>query len=305
MMTFKQLEALYWVVQLGGFGPAAQQLHTSQSAISKRVRELELAFDTELLDRAQRTARLTEKGEEMFVIAKRLLSQRELDIEQFSKPDVIERRVRIGVTEITAMTWLHRLVELIEQYYPKVTIEPDVDSSVNLREKMLAEELDLIFVPDAFAETRLQTKQVGEFTTAWMCKPGLVPEGKTFRLHELATHRLLLQGEKSGAGLIYTSWMKSLGVQPAKVIVINNLVAMIGLAFSGLGIGCFPEKCFRPTVQSGALALVPCTPAPPLVKYVAMYKGENRSTLISSIVMLAQECCDFDEILDFSSRRYG
>ena len=37
MMTFKQLEAIYWVTQLGGFSQAADKLHTTQSAISKRV----------------------------------------------------------------------------------------------------------------------------------------------------------------------------------------------------------------------------------------------------------------------------
>ncbi|EWS66120.1 Bacterial regulatory helix-turn-helix protein, lysR family [Hydrogenophaga sp. T4] len=38
--------------------------------MSKRVQELELLFDTALFDRSQRSARLTEKGEEMFVLAK-------------------------------------------------------------------------------------------------------------------------------------------------------------------------------------------------------------------------------------------
>ena len=59
MMTFKQLEALYWIGELGSFALAANKLHTSQSAVSKRVHELELAFDTELFDRSQRSARLS------------------------------------------------------------------------------------------------------------------------------------------------------------------------------------------------------------------------------------------------------
>lgn len=293
MMTFKQLEALYWVAQLDGFGPAAQKLHTSQSAVSKRVQELEAAFDTQLFDRTLRSARLTEKGQEMFVLAKRLLEQRDAAIEQFGKPEVIERRVRIGVTELTAMTWLYRLVELIEEYYPKVTIEPDVDASVNLREKLLADELDLVIVPDAFPEDRLQKKPVGGFESAWMCKPGLVEPGKVYRLHELATRRLILQGSRSGAGVAYASWMKSQGVTPADAIVVNNMIAVIGLTVSGLGISYLPVRCLSPMIAAGSLALVPCTPAPPANTYAAMYKGENRSTLISSIVMLAQNCCDF------------
>ena len=90
MITFKQLEALYWSARHGGFAQAAAQLDTSHSAISKRVRELEQLFDTELFDRSQRTARLTEKGEEMFVLAGRLLEQRDSAVEQFGKPEVME-----------------------------------------------------------------------------------------------------------------------------------------------------------------------------------------------------------------------
>lgn len=296
MMTFKQLEALYWIAQLGGFGAAADKLHATQSAVSKRVRELELAFDMELFDRSQRGARLTEKGEEMFAIAKRLLEQRDTAIDQLSKPEVVERRVRIGVTEITALTWLPKLVELIEAHYPKVTIEPDVDVSMSLRDKLLADELDLIFAADAFPETKLQTKPVGRIQSTWMCKPGLLDPNKTFRLHELATHRLILQAGRSTAGLLHTNWMKSLGVQPARAVIVNNFLAMIGLTASGLGVGFLPEQCMSGMVANGTLAIVKCTPAAPPVTYVAMYKGEHRSTLISSIVMLAQECCDFSQI---------
>lgn len=292
-MTFKQLEAVFWIAQLGGFSQAALKLHTTQSAVSKRVHELEAAFGTELFDRSQRSARLTEKGEEMFALARALLGQRDAAIEQFGRPEVIERRIRIGVTEITAMTWLPRLIDAIQRCYPKVTIEPDVDASTSLREKVLADELDLIFVPDAFSEGRLETKLLGHLQNAWMCKPGLVEAGRVFRLHELASQRLLLQGSKSGAGMVVGGWMKSLGVQPTNAVVINNLIALIGLAVSGLGITLLPADCLKPMLDDGSLMVVACNPRPPAIGYVAMYKGEHRSTLLSSIVMLAQECCDF------------
>jgi DNA-binding transcriptional LysR family regulator len=302
MMTFKQLEALYWVVRSGGFSQAAQKLHTSTSAISKRVHELETGFDLELFDRSQRTARLTEKGEEMFVLAKKLLEQRDAAIDQIGKPEVIERRVRIGVTELTAMTWLHRLVEAIQRYYPKVTIEPDVDASGNLKDKLLSGELDVVLVPDVFAEAHLPSNVVGEFHSVWMCKPGFVEPGKHFRLHELASRRLLLQGSKSGAGTAHNSWMNSLGIHPTDVIIVNNLMAMMGLTTSGLGIGCMPEKCLAPLVENGSLVVVPCTPAPPVMRYIAMYKPDQRSTLISSIVMLSQECCDFSRMFETTGK---
>lgn len=293
MMTFKQLEAVYWIAQLGSFAQAATKLHTTQSAVSKRVRELEMVFDTPIFDRSQRSARLTEKGEEMFVLAKRLLAERDSAIDQFSRPEVIERRVRIGVTELTAMTWLPRLVALILAHYPKVIIEPDVDLSVNLRDKMLADEVDLIIVPDALAETRFSTKALGTVENAWMCKPGMVSARKTLRVQELATHRLLTQSDRSGTGLLYRQWFKALGIEPANTIICNSQVALIGLTVSGLGISSLPKHCMQPMLDAGMLEVIKVTPALPQASYIAMYRGEIRSTLISSIVMLAQSCCDF------------
>ena len=295
-MTFKQLEALFWIAQLGGFGLAAHKLNTSQSAVSKRVHELERLFDTELFDRRLRTARLTEKGEEMFLLAKKLLQQRDAAVEQFGKPEVLERRVRIGVTELTAMTWLPRLVGLIQQHYPKVTIEPDVDDSLSLRDKLLTDELDLIMVPDAFADARIPGKAIGKVDSAWMCKPGLVPATGPVRLHELARYRMLVQGNASGTGRVYDAWMKERGVEPANIIVVSNLVALTGLTVSGLGVSYLPRQCLEPLVAAGMLAVLDVAPALPPVPYVAMHKGEYRSALTASIIMLAQSCCDFTRI---------
>lgn len=296
MMTFKQLEAIYWITQLGGFAQAAQKLHTTQSAISKRVQELETLFDTTLFDRSQRTARLTEKGEEMYQLAKKLLGHRDAAIEQFSRPEVVERRVRIGVTELTSITWLPRLVDLVQQHYPKVIIEPDLGMAVGLFEKLRADEVDLIIVPDAFQDTRFPTKALDLVENVWMCKPGLLDTRKGLRLHELATHRMLMQGDKSGSGLVYERWLKTMGVTSSQTLISNSLIALIAFTISGLGITYLPRQCMMPLVTAGMLEIIKVTPALPEVSYVAMYKSEQRSSLIASIIMLAQTCCDFTRL---------
>lgn len=296
VITFKQLEALYWIVQLGGFSLAARKLHTTQSAISKRVQELEAVFDTELFDRTHRNARLSEKGEEMLVLAKQLLDQRDSAIEQFSHPTVMARRVRIGVTELTAMTWLPRLVRLVRHHYPKVIIEPDVDLSVNLRDKMLSDQVDLIIVPDAFSEPQLSLKRLAKVESAWMCKPGLLSTRHVMRLRELAAQTILTQGSKSGTGIIYDRWFKSLAVAPSNAISSNSLVALIGLTVSGLGVSYLPRRCLTGMIERGLLDVVRTVPALPEVTYVAMYHSGQRSSLVSSIIRLAQATCDFSRM---------
>jgi N-acyl-D-amino-acid deacylase len=60
-----------------------------------------------------------------------------------------------------------------------------------------------------------------------------------------------------------------------------------------LGVSYLPRECLAPLVDAGMLEVIEVTPALPVVRYVAMHKGEHRSALTSSIVMLAQACCDF------------
>ncbi|KQT11564.1 LysR family transcriptional regulator [Ramlibacter sp. Leaf400] len=292
-MTFKQLEAIYWVARLGGFAQAASKLHTTQSAISKRVQELESLFDTPLFDRTLRTARLTDKGEEMFAVAQRLLEQRDSAVEQFLRPEVIERRLRLGVTELTAMTWLPRLVHRIETFYPRVVIEPDVDTSAALRDKLLEDELDLAIVPDAFEDPRFASRPVGDVELQWMCRPGMVDSRKPLRLHELAKYRLLTQSNKSGTGIVVDRWLSAQGMKLPNTLSSSNMLALISMTVSGLGVTYLPWRCLQPMIDDGMLALVKVTPALPATPYVALYRTDQRSTLIASVTMLAQESCDF------------
>lgn len=295
-MTFKQLEAFFWVVQAGGFAQAAARLHTTQSAVSKRVQELESAFDLPFFDRSLHKARLTEKGEQMFLLARQLLEQRDAVVEQMQRPEILQRHLRIGVTELTAMTWLPRLVSAIQAAYPRVSIEPQVDAGTTLRDKLLADDLDLIIAPDVLDDQRFLCTRVGGVEHAWMCKPGTVGRRRRIGMQELATHRLLTQDERSGTGRLYNRWMQSIGIQPENTVFSTSLVALIGLTVSGMGISYLPRKFLSTMVDSGVLQVLTVTPALPVAHYAAICKADRQSSLVSAIARLAQEQCDFGRI---------
>lgn len=296
MMTFKQLEAIFWVARLGGFSQAARKLHTTQSAVSKRVQELETLFDTPLFDRTLRTARLTDKGEEMYAVAQRLLQDRDAAVEQFVRPEVVQRRLRIGVTELTAISWLPRLVERVQSCWPRVTIEPEVETSVTLHEKLQNDELDLIFVPDVFQDGRLVSQRVGVVQQAWMCKPGVADANRAYKLQELVSYPLVLQSDKSGTGRFINQWLTQFGFKGPGNLTSSNMLALLGMAVSGLGLTYMPARCLQPMVDAGMLQTLRVTPALPDTPYVSLFKRDKRSSIVASVVMLAQEVCDFTHL---------
>ncbi len=305
LFTYKQLEAIFWISELGGFGAAARKLNTTQSAISKRVQELESALGVALFERDKRQARLSQKGEEVLQLAKHLLEQRDAAIDQLSQPGVAARRVRIGVTELTAITWLPRLVAAIREHYPKIVLEPDVDSSMSLRDKLLADEMDMIIVPDAVADARFMHRQLTAVQLSWMCKPGMLPTSRVVTLQELTQKTIFSQGSRSGTSVLFDEFFRSKEFLRANSISSNNMLALIGLTVAGLGVSYLPARCLKPLIERRALAVVRTKPALPPVNYVACFKGARHNKLISSIADIAESVCDFSELFQLGGSSDG
>lgn len=72
-----ELRAFCAAVDLGGIGRAAQRLHLSQPAVSKRLKSLEELVGTPLLERSARGVTMTDAGERLYTHARRLVSDME------------------------------------------------------------------------------------------------------------------------------------------------------------------------------------------------------------------------------------
>ncbi|KFI29327.1 LysR family transcriptional regulator [Haematobacter massiliensis] len=297
MVTLRQLEALLWVVQLGTFERAAMRLNTTQSAISKRIQELELSTGLAIFDRSQRGARLTEQGERLLDLAREMLALQDGIMALKAGGGQAVRRLRLGVTDLTALTWLPRLVTLLRQVHPLVTIEPEVDMSRSLYERLMEGSVDLIVIPEVMSDPDVAVVRLTEVANVWMARPGLIPPGRTLTLAELAEHPILTQGGRSGSGLFFNKWLKTEGIVLQKTLTSDSLTAVVGLTVAGLGVAYLPRQCFRPLVEEGKLVVVPVTPELPPVPYVAMYRQDLPSAFVSSVAELARDVCDFSRQL--------
>lgn len=293
MITLKQLEALYWIVQLGTFERAAAKLHTSQSAISKRIQELEAALDICVFGRDQRGARLTEKGEHLLALSQEMLTLKERILDLKDSKDMPPRRLRLGVTEMSALTWLPRLVSALRQTYPGIVIEPEIDTSRDLFGRLQDEVLDVIIIPEAFSDPGISSVRVAEVSLVWAASPNLVRSRRVMSMDELAGYTILTQGNRSGSGIYLSRWLRSQGIVFPRVLTSDNLVALAGLAVAGLGVTYIPDHCFDTVVGSGKLRIIKTHPALPAIPYVAMYRNDYPSTFASAVADLTRQCCDF------------
>jgi len=307
VISLKQLETLRWIVELGTFERAALRLNTTQSTISKRMQELEAATGLSIFDRSQRQARLTEQGEALVVLAQRMLNLADEIALLKSDAGSTPRTLRLGVTELTAWTWLPRLVAALRHRYPGLILKPEVDMSRTLYERLLEGRVDVIIIPDTLHRPDALAVPLAEVANSWVARPGLIrqparqsarqparqPAHPPLTLQQLAHYPLLVQGQRSGSGIHFSRWLKAQGVSIPQVIVSDSFNAMLGMAVAGLGVIHMPTACFHGLVERGELEEIAVTPALPPVPYAAMALAGRPSRFIEGVLALARQTCDF------------
>ncbi len=297
MVTLKQIEALHWIAELGSFERAAAQLGTTQSTASKRIQQLEAEFGKPLFDRTQRGARLTEWSEQLLAIGREMLNLQDRVVELKNGGPMPARRLRLGVTELCAITWLPKLIAALRQTYPAVTIEPEVDLSRNLHERLSEGRIDLIITPEGLADADMAAVPLAKVRNAWMARPGLVAQPGPLTMHDLAGYPILIQGRGSGSGLFFEKWFRTEGLSLKRTLATDSLMAMVGLTVAGLGVSYLPQQCFGPLVKEGKLAVIETEPSLPEVPYAAIYRMDRPSAFVSSVAEVAQGVCDYSRYL--------
>src|SRR5215210_8890997 len=109
VVNVRGLETLLWVARLGGFGAAARHLHVTQPAITRRIRELEEELGTPLFHREKRQIVLTPSGRQCVQIAERIVADVAALHEAAGRSTGVTGTIRIGVSEVIALSWLDRL----------------------------------------------------------------------------------------------------------------------------------------------------------------------------------------------------
>jgi DNA-binding transcriptional LysR family regulator len=295
VLTLKQLEALYWCAKLKSFASAANRLHTSQSAVSKRISELEQLIAQPVFDRSRRTPKLTLQGEQLFEAAEQMLGLRDRLLGALGQAPAAMKRFRLGVTELAALTWLPRLVQAIRAAYPAMVLEPEIDLSPNLCEKLARDEIDLVMVPPVFERANVVAHPLRELRLEWMCAPGMLPVRRSHSLEDIASQPILMQAGRSGLDLAYDQWFRDQGLAIRRIYAGNSLVALASLTMAGFGVSYLPFNYFADLVNHGLLQPLKVRgPRPPDTLYHAVHR-HDAPLPVTEIARMAQALCNFEK----------
>lgn len=293
-MTLKHLEALYWVWRLGSFTAAAERLHSTQSAISMRIRDLEEALGQELFDRTARAARLTAKGQELVGYAERVMELMAEIKARIGDPTIVSGIVRIGVTEYVALTWLPDLVRELNARFPRVTLEMNVDLTLSLLDKLSGGEIDLAMLPGPIVQPGLRNISLGFVEFAWMASPALKIPDRSMTPRDLDNWPILTLSKTSNLYAQLERWFEESGAVGRRTDTCNSLSVLASWTISGLGIGYLPVEHFGRDIRAGRLRMVDVTPKLADLEYVAALDRRHPQPLAQSVAELAVTVSTFE-----------
>jgi DNA-binding transcriptional LysR family regulator len=149
-MNLIDLEAFVAVVDYGSVVAAATRLHLTQSAVTRRIQNLEDVLGVPLLDRQTRPVQPTKAGKETYEFAKPVLSSvNDLKAAVIHKGETYGE-FRFGVTRGIGDLALRRPIECLRAAFPNLKIQAFAQWSPALLERLQNRALDaaVIFLPD-------------------------------------------------------------------------------------------------------------------------------------------------------------
>lgn len=292
-LTLKQLETFYWVWRLGGFAAAAERLHSTQSAVSMRIQDLERSLGVALFDRSQRSARLTAKGQELVKLAEQIMAVASEIRHRIGDPRVLAGTVRLGVTEFVAVTWLPKLVSAINENYPGIVLELDVDLTLAQLEKLRSGDLDLAVLPGPIDEPGLANVPLGSVEFAWMASPKLGIPDRRLTPRDLQSWPLLTPTRHSNLHKLLGKWFEESGATMRRADVCNSIGVLAALTIAGLGVSFLPREHFAREIENGRLQALDVAPQLPDLEYYAVFEKRQSQPLAHPIAQLAQQCSSF------------
>lgn len=137
-MDLRQLRYFVTVAETRHFGQAAERLHIAQSPLSQAIRQLEAHLGTPLFDRTTRRVDLTAAGEALRPEAIRILESvaaARQQVEHVAAGHI--GSVRCGVTGLATYSQLPRLVRLLTEKLPGLTLSFSTDMLTPAQEQAL------------------------------------------------------------------------------------------------------------------------------------------------------------------------
>ena len=252
-IEIKHLRTLHAMRSEGSLARAAAHLHTTQSALSHQIKELESRLDTPLYFRQGRQLQLTQAGEALLRLADQVLPAIDGALYLLQQQRQGESgRLHIALECHSCFDWLIPALDSYRQQWPDVELDLTLAHSFTPMSALLRGEVDMVITSDPVANPDLVFVPLFAFEALLVMagqhrlrnKDWIAPQ-------DLAEETLITYPVNQDRLDIFRHFLNPAGVVPAAVRHSELTVMILQWVASGRGVAALPNWAVSDAMANG------------------------------------------------------
>ncbi|MCF8566377.1 LysR family transcriptional regulator [Alicyclobacillus tolerans] len=232
------------VAEKKSFSRAAEELHLTQPGVSLQIQALEKEYGTKLLERTNKSVRLTKAGEILYFHAKQIMH--EYDQAKRRIDDLVHTasgRLGIGASYTFGEYILPYVVSSFRLKYPDIVPAITIENTHQVADQIMRRELDVGIVEGELEHPNLVVRPFAPDAMVI-----IVPAGHRWTSwtqidpKELETEPWIVREPGSGTREVANHLFSDLGFQPKSMMEFGSTQVVKEAVEAGLGIALISER---------------------------------------------------------------
>ncbi|WP_315833437.1 LysR family transcriptional regulator [Bradyrhizobium prioriisuperbiae] len=285
MLDLKALETFVCVTDLQSFRRAATKLNATQPAISQRIAQLERLLGHKLLHRDGRYVVPTPHGRELLDYALRILVLRDELMLAVGGAASFTGVLRLGSSETLVHTWLPDFIRTINENFPKLILEIEVDISARLLERLFSFEIDLAFMVGPVALPQIHTRPISRYPVAFIASPSLGLGKTQISIETLSKYPIVTFLRRTQPfHAVETMFFGGTRRLPIRLHASASLATATRMALDGQAVAAIPPAILLPHLKSGELEILDVDAELPDLQFITAWHDAKTSPAIFALV---------------------
>lgn len=261
-LNFHHLFYFWRVAKTGHLTQAASELHTSQSALSAQIRQLEDRLGEALFEREKRRLVMTETGRLVFTYAENIFGLGQEMLGRLEGHSAGMTRLRVGSVATLSRNYQENWIRPLLND-PTVTLTLESGLLEGLLERLMQHQLDVVLANEpvpADPDRPLHCCFLGSQAIS-LVGPASIWQGRSLRVPEdLDGLELALPGPRHALRGQFDALCMSAGVAPQIRAEVDDMAMLRLIARDGGWLTVLPEVVVQDELRQGMLVSVGQTP---------------------------------------------
>ena len=240
--NLQELQAFIAVAERGSFRAAADEIHLSAPALSRRIERLESALGVRLFNRTTREVELTGLGRAFLARARGAFDDLESASLGISAIGARQSgRVSVGCVPSAAFYFLPAVIRMFSEKYPGIRLRIIDENDAIVAQSVIAGEADfgIGFMGARVPELDFEPLRADPFVLA-VRRDHRLAARRTVTWAELEAERLMAASRSSGNRQLLDDALAQAGLRPTIVFEVNRVATLLGMVDAGLGVAVVP-----------------------------------------------------------------